>query len=162
MTIALSGSIAFDYLMTFPGRFKDHILPDRLDRLSLSFLVDSLERRRGGIAANIAYTLALLGEHPKVVGTVGEDFEGFRAWLESKGVDTSSIGRFRAVHRLLRHHRHDQLQIASFYTGAMASAGDLKLGEIEPLVAGRDLGQRPHGDAPPCRGMPDAGHPICL
>ena len=134
MTIALSGSIAFDYLMTFPGRFKDHILPDRLDRLSLSFLVDSLERRRGGIAANIAYTLALLGEHPKVVGTVGEDFNDFRAWLESKGVDTSTIrtipGQFTASFFVTTDTINSQ--IASFYTGAMASAGDLKLGEIKP------------------------------
>ncbi len=134
MTIALSGSIAFDYLMTFPGRFKDHILPDRLDRLSLSFLVDSLERRRGGIAANIAYTLALLGEHPQVVGTVGEDFEDFRVWLESKGVDTSSIrtipGQWTASFFVTTDTINSQ--IASFYTGAMSRAGELRLAELEP------------------------------
>jgi adenosine kinase len=134
MTIALSGSIAFDYLMTFPGRFKDHILPDRLDRLSLSFLVDSLERRRGGIAANIAYTLALLGEHPQVVGTVGEDFEDFRVWLESKGVDTASIrtipGQWTASFFVTTDTINSQ--IASFFTGAMSRAGELKIGELEP------------------------------
>jgi adenosine kinase len=134
MTIALSGSIAFDYLMTFPGRFKDHILPDRLERLSLSFLVDTLERRRGGIAANIAYTLALLGEHPSVVGTVGEDFEEYRAWLESKGVETSAI---RIIPDLLTASffvTTDTInaQIASFYAGAMARAGDLHLRELDP------------------------------
>jgi adenosine kinase len=74
MNIVLTGSIAFDYLMSFPGRFRDHILADRLDRLSLSFLVDSLIRRRGGIAATIAFTMALLGERPVVMATAGEYF----------------------------------------------------------------------------------------
>lgn len=134
MTIALSGSIAFDYLMTFPGRFRDHILPDHLDRLSLSFLVDTLERRRGGIAANIAFTLALLGERPRVVGTVGEDFGEYRAWLESSGVDTSAI---RVIPGLLTASffvTTDLInaQIASFYTGAMARAGEIRLAELEP------------------------------
>ncbi|MCJ7677097.1 MAG: carbohydrate kinase family protein [Anaerolineales bacterium] len=134
MTLALSGSIAYDYLMTFPGRFRDHILPERLDRLSLSFLVDSLERRRGGIATNIAYTLALLGERPLVVGTVGEDFDEYRAWLDSKGVDTSAIrtvpGLFTASFFVTTDTANSQ--IASFYTGAMARAGELRLGDLHP------------------------------
>jgi adenosine kinase len=88
MDILLTGSVAFDYLMTFPGLFKEQILPERLEKISLSFLVDSMSRQRGGIAPNIAYTMALLGEHPRVMATVGEDFEEYRQWLESKGVDT--------------------------------------------------------------------------
>ena len=72
MDILLTGSVAYDYLMTFPGRFQEHILPERLEAISLSFLVDSLVRRRGGIAPNIAYTLALLGGKPRVFATVGE------------------------------------------------------------------------------------------
>ncbi|MCK5633874.1 MAG: carbohydrate kinase family protein, partial [Anaerolineales bacterium] len=78
MKIVLTGSIAFDYLMTFPGRFSEHILPDRIEDISLSFLVDNLIHRPGGIAANIAYTLALLGERPLVMATVGPDFEEHR------------------------------------------------------------------------------------
>ena len=91
MYIVLTGSVAFDYLMTFPGYFKDHILPDKLDSISLSFLVDSFRKRRGGIAPNIAYTLALLGEQAHIMATVGEDFEEYRRWLESKGVDTTRM-----------------------------------------------------------------------
>jgi adenosine kinase len=134
MTIALSGSIAFDYLMTFPGRFRDHILADHLQRLSLSFLVDSLERRRGGIAANIAFTLALLGERPWVVGTVGEDFDDYRAWLESKGVETSAIRTIPGLMTASFFVTTDMInsQIASFYTGAMAHAGELHLRELDP------------------------------
>ena len=83
MAIVLTGSVAYDYLMTFPGYFREHILPDRLDTISLSFLVDSMVRQRGGIAPNIAYTLALLGEpRPMMMATVGEDFAEYRAWLE--------------------------------------------------------------------------------
>ena len=88
MSIVITGSVAFDYLMTFPGYFRENILPDKLDKISLSFLVDSMTRQRGGIAPNIAYTLALLGEKPMVFATAGEDFEEYRSWLESRGVDT--------------------------------------------------------------------------
>ncbi len=89
MNILLTGSVAYDYLMTFPGLFKEHVLPERLESISLSFLVDSMSRQRGGIAPNIAYTMALLGEKPRIMATVGEDFADYRAWLDSKGVDTS-------------------------------------------------------------------------
>ena len=89
MDILLSGSVAYDYLMTFPGQFREQILPERLSSISLSFLVDTMTRQRGGVAPNIAYTMALLGERPRVMATVGEDFDEYRAWLESKGVDTS-------------------------------------------------------------------------
>jgi adenosine kinase len=134
MNLLLTGSIAYDYLMSFPGRFLDHILPDQLDRLSLSFLVDSMVRRRGGIAANIAYTLALLGERPRVMASVGQDFEPDRRWLEEQGVDTSAI---RVISDLFTasffvNTDQTQAQIASFYPGAMARAGELHFHELDP------------------------------
>lgn len=132
MNIVLTGSIAYDYLMSFPGRFRDHILADRLDRLSLSFLVDSLIRRRGGIAANIAYTMALLGQRPTVMATAGEDFEEYRAWLDRHGVDTSAIhvvpGLFTASFFVTTDQAN--AQIASFYTGAMAKAAQLRFADL--------------------------------
>jgi len=132
MKLLITGSIAYDYIMTFPGHFKDHILPEHLDRLSLSFLVDSMIRRRGGIAANIAYTLGLLGEHPLVMASVGEDFGEYRAWLEENNVDTSAIktipGLFTASFFVTTD--RGNAQIASFYTGAMAHAKELRIADI--------------------------------
>jgi adenosine kinase len=132
MGIVLTGSIAYDYLMSFPGRFSDHLLPDRLDRVSLSFLVDTLVRQRGGVAANIAYTLALLGERPTVMATVGEDYQEDRLWLESQGVDTSAIRAIPGLFTASFFVNTDQVnaQIASFYTGAMARASDLHFGDL--------------------------------
>ena len=132
MSILCTGSIAYDYLMTFPGYFRDHIIPDQLDKLSLSFLVDQMVKRRGGTAPNIAYTLALLGDHPKVMGTVGEDFEEYRHWLESHGVDTTYVrtvrGKFTAS--FFQNTDLSNAQIASFYTGAMANAAEISLHEL--------------------------------
>jgi adenosine kinase len=115
--------------MSFPGYFKDHILPDRLDSISLSFLVDTMVRQRGGTAANIAYNLALLGGKPYLMGTVGEDFEDYRRWLESKGVDTSAVKVIEGVYTASFFANTDlsNAQIASFYTGAMAHASELSL-----------------------------------
>jgi adenosine kinase len=134
MNLVLSGSIAFDYLMTFPGRFQDHILPDQLDRLSLSFLVDHMVVQRGGIAANIAYTLGLLGERPRVMATVGEDFAEYRKWLEDHGVDTTSIKTIPGLFTASFFVNTDEInsQIASFYTGAMAKASELHFVDLEP------------------------------
>src|SRR5438132_12371510 len=89
MKIVVTGSIAFDYLMSFPGKFTEHFLPEHMNRVSLSFLVDSMVKRRGGCAPNIAYTLALLGERPLLMATAGEDFGEYRRWLEAAGIDTS-------------------------------------------------------------------------
>lgn len=134
MAIVLTGSVAFDYLMTFPGHFREQILPEKLASISLSFLVDNLTRQRGGIAPNIAYTLALLGDHPKVLATVGQDFEEYRSWLESKGVDTSYIKvipeKFTAS--FFENTDLDNNQIASFYTGAMADAGKVCIKGMQP------------------------------
>jgi adenosine kinase len=125
MDILITGSVAYDFLMTFPGLFKEQILPERLESISLSFLVDSMSRQRGGVAPNIAYTMALLGAHPRVMATVGEDFEEYRAWLESKGVDTSLMkvipGEFTASFFATTDQAN--AQIATFYPGAMGHAG---------------------------------------
>lgn len=124
MRILFTGSIAFDYLMTFPGYFKDHLLPDKLDCISVSFLVDSMTRQRGGVAPNIAYTHALLGGQAAIMGTVGEDFGEYRAWLEQHGVDCSAVkvipGTFTAS--FFANTDRANAQIASFYPGAMAYA----------------------------------------
>lgn len=132
MKIVLTGSIAFDYLMTFPGKFQDHILIEKLECISLSFLVETLVRRPGGNAANIAYNLALLGEHPTVMATVGEDFEAQRLWLEERGVDTSAIRTIPGVSTASFFVNTDQCnaQIASFFTGAMAYASELSFTQL--------------------------------
>ena len=132
MSIVCTGSIAYDYLMTFPGYFLDHFLPGRLDKISLSFLVDSMVRQRGGTGPNIAYTLALLGEQPLLVGTVGEDFTDYRVWLESKGVDTRFVreipGKYTAS--FFANTDLSNNQIATFYTGAMANAAEISMLEL--------------------------------
>jgi adenosine kinase len=127
MKLVVTGSIAYDYLMSFPGKFTEHFLPEHMNRVSLSFLVDTMDKRRGGCAPNIAYTLALLGERPLLMATAGEDFGEYRAWLEAAGVDTSLVkqipGKFCAS--FFCSTDADNNQIASFYTGAMADAGQL-------------------------------------
>jgi adenosine kinase len=133
MDILITGSVAYDYLMTFPGLFKEHLLAEHLEKISLSFLVETLVRRRGGIAPNIAYTLALLGGHPRVLATAGEDFADFRVWLEEQGVDTANIkvisGKYTASYFATTD--KSNAQVASFYPGAMAHAAELSLHEIE-------------------------------
>jgi adenosine kinase len=132
LDILLTGSVAYDYLMTFPGLFKEQILPERLESISLSFLVDSMSRQRGGVAPNIAYSMALLGTRPHVMATVGEDFEEYRAWLEAKGVDTSLMKVVPGVFTASFFATTDQAsaQIASFYPGAMGYAGSQSLKEL--------------------------------
>ena len=132
MDILITGSVAYDYLMTFPGLFKEQILPERLATISLSFLVDSMSKQRGGVAPNIAYTMALLGEKPRVMATVGEDFSDYRAWLESKGVDTTLMkvipGEFTAS--FFATTDRASAQIASFYPGAFGYANIQSLKEL--------------------------------
>ena len=134
MKIVITGSIAYDYLMSFPGRFRDAFVVDKLEKISLSFLVDSLRRQRGGTAPNIAYTMALLGDRPTIMATAGQDFGEYRAWLEAQGVDTSAIleidGEFCASFFVNTDEDHNQ--IASFYTGAMAHAGKLHFADCAP------------------------------
>ena len=134
MTIAVTGSMAYDYIMSFPGRFVDHILPDQLQILSVSFLVDSMRRERGGCGGNIAYNLALLGQRPLLMATVGQDAPEYVAWLRDQGVDTSGVlqlpDEFTASFFVSSD--QDNNQIASFYTGAMAKAGRLSFKDNKP------------------------------
>ncbi|GAB4530560.1 MAG: carbohydrate kinase family protein [Anaerolineae bacterium] len=134
MTIAVTGSMAYDYIMSFPGRFVDHILPDQLQILSVSFLVDSMRRERGGCGGNIAYNLALLGQHPLLMATVGQDAPEYVAWLRDHGVDTSGVlqlhDEFTASFFVSTD--QDNNQIASFYTGAMAKAGRISFKDNNP------------------------------
>ena len=127
MSIVVTGSIAFDYLMSFPGKFTEHFLPEHMSRVSLSFLVDTMDKRRGGCAPNIAYTLALLGETPRLMATAGQDFDDYRRWLEAAGVDTSLVAQVpdRFTASFFCSPDVDGNQIASFYTGAMANAAEL-------------------------------------
>lgn len=127
MKIVVTGSIAYDYLMSFPGKFTDVLLADQLHNVSLSFLVDSMKRQRGGTAPNIAYTLALLGGRPTVMATAGQDFTEYRQWLEDQGVNTSAIVEIEDDYcaSFFVNTDQDQNQIASFYTGAMAHARHL-------------------------------------
>jgi adenosine kinase len=132
MKLIVTGSIAFDYLMQFPGKFTEHILAEHLQRVSLSFLVDSMDKRRGGCAPNIAYTLALLGERPYLVATAGQDFREYDEWLQAAGVDTSHVrhvpDKFTASFFCSTDIENNQ--IASFYIGAMANASELSLRTI--------------------------------
>ena len=132
MNVVVTGSIAFDYIMSFPGRFREHILPDQLDNLSLSFLVDSMKKQRGGCAANIAYNLALLGERPLLMATAGQDFGEYRKWLEQHGVDTSAVREYpdEFTSSFFVSTDLDQKQIASFYMGAMGRASELSFRQM--------------------------------
>jgi adenosine kinase len=132
--IAVTGSIASDHLMHFPGRFADLLVADQLDRMSLSFLVDDLAIKRGGSAANIAFALGVLGQSPLLVGAVGSDFGEYRTWLEGHGVDCSTVLVCDDVHtaRFVCTTDDDMRQIASFYSGAMARSSQIKLGPLVP------------------------------
>lgn len=141
MRIATTGSIATDHLMTFPGKFSDQFVPDQLDKISLSFLVDQLEIRRGGVAANISFGLGSLGMNPILVGAVGTDFEEYRAWLERHGVDTKAIHVSQTKHtsRFVCTTDETQAQIGSFYAGAMEEARDIELQTVVDRVGPLDL-----------------------
>jgi adenosine kinase len=135
MRLVVTGSIAFDYLMSFPGKFTEHFLPEHMHRVSLSFLVDSMDKRRGGCAPNIAYTLALLGERPMVMATAGQDIGDYKSWMEAAGIDTTFIkvvpDKFTASFFCSTDQANNQ--IASFYTGAMSNAGELSFRTIPEL-----------------------------
>ena len=133
MSTIVTGSIAYDYLMSFPGKFTEHFLPEHMNRVSLSFLVDSMDKRRGGCAPNIAYTLALLGERPRLMATAGQDFDDYRRWLEAAGIDTSLVKQVADKFTASFFCSTDTAsnQIASFYTGAMANAGELSFRTVD-------------------------------
>ncbi len=130
--IVISGSIAYDYLMRFPGRFTEYLIPDQLHQVSLSFLVDEMTKHWGGVAANIAFTMALLGMKPKLMGTVGRDFGDYRLWLEGVGVDCSTVSELTDVFTasFFVNTDLDNNQIASFYGGAMNYARNFRLEHV--------------------------------
>jgi adenosine kinase len=145
--IAISGSIATDHLMHFPGRFAEQLVAEQLHRLSLSFLADDLVVRRGGIGANIAFGLGVLGVNPVLVGAVGADFADYRSWLERHGVDTSAVHVSELAHtaRFVCTTDQDLCQIATFYAGAMAEARNIELlpiaeraGDLELILISPD------------------------
>ncbi|MBR8744398.1 carbohydrate kinase family protein [Nocardiopsis sp. MG754419] len=141
MRIAVAGSIATDHLMTFEGRFAEQIIPEQIQQMSLSFLIDELDVRRGGVAANICFGLGGFGLSPILVGAAGQDFEEYRSWLERHGVDTSSvhISELRHTARFVCTTDRDQNQIASFYAGAMAEARNIEIQPIAERLGGLDL-----------------------
>jgi len=134
--IAVTGSIATDHLMHFPGKFADQLVVEQLDRISLSFLVDDLAIRRGGSGANIAFGLGVLGRAPLLVGAVGGDFAEYRAWLVAHGVDCSAVRVFADVHtaRFVCTTDDDMRQIGSFYTGAMAHSREIAMAPLRDRV----------------------------
>src|SRR5690242_10443493 len=136
--IVVTGSIATDHLMHFPGRFAEQLLPDQLHKVSLSFLVDDLVVRRGGVAANIAFGMAQLGLRPVLVGAVGNDFADYRSWLERHGVDCTGVHVSEVAHtaRFVCTTDEDMCQIASFYAGAMAEARNIELRPIAERFGG--------------------------
>ncbi|MFB9236204.1 carbohydrate kinase family protein [Plantactinospora siamensis] len=141
MKIAVSGSIATDHLMSFPGRFTDQLIADQLHKVSLSFLVDDLVLRRGGVAANICFGLAQLGLRPVLLGAVGADFADYRSWLERHGVDCDSVHVSEIAHtsRFVCTTDTDMNQIASFYAGAMSESRNIELAPVAARVGGLDL-----------------------
>jgi adenosine kinase len=141
MKIAVTGSIATDHLMHFPGRFAESLIADQLHKVSLSFLVDDLVVRRGGVASNIAYGMGKLGLNPILVGAVGADFADYRSWLERHGVDCDSVHVSEVAHtaRFVCTTDDDLNQIASFYAGAMAEARNIELAPVDERAGGLDL-----------------------
>ncbi|MDH6135450.1 adenosine kinase [Kitasatospora sp. MAA4] len=141
MRIAVTGSIATDHLMNFPGRFTEQLITDQLDKVSLSFLVDDLEVRRGGVAANIAFGLGSLGLDPLLVGAVGSDFAEYRSWLTEHGVNTDEVhvSALRQTARFMCTTDEDMNQIASFYAGAMSEAREISLHQVVEHAGPLDL-----------------------
>jgi adenosine kinase len=140
VSLLVTGSIATDHLMSFGGRFSDSLVVDQLDKLSVSFLVDDLQVRRGGCAANISFGLGSLGLRPVLVGAVGEDFADYRSWLERHNVDCDSIHVSETKHtaRFVCTNDATMAQFASFYAGAMSEAREIELKPVAERVGGVD------------------------
>jgi adenosine kinase len=132
MRIAVTGSIATDHLMMFSGKFTDTLIAEKLDKVSLSFLVEDLQVRRGGVAGNIAFGLGCLGLTPLLVGSVGPDFAEYRAWLETHGVDTDGVRTSATQHtaRFVATNDTEGNQIASFYPGAMSEDSEIDIAAL--------------------------------
>jgi adenosine kinase len=141
VTIAVTGSIATDHLMRFPGRFADQLLADHLQKVSLSFLVDDLVIHRGGVAGNMAYAIGILGGSPTLVGAVGSDFDDYRNWLTAHGVDCGSVLVSETAYtaRFVCTTDEDMAQLASFYPGAMSESRNIKLADVVARVGAPEL-----------------------
>jgi adenosine kinase len=141
VTIAVTGSIATDHLMRFPGRFSEQLLADHLQKVSLSFLVDDLVVHRGGVAGNMAFAIGALGGDVALVGAAGQDFDDYQHWLESVGVDCDSvlISETAYTARFVCTSDEDMAQIASFYPGAMSQARDISLADVVSRIGTPEL-----------------------
>jgi adenosine kinase len=141
VTIAVTGSIATDHLMRFPGRFSEQLLPEHLQKVSLSFLVDDLVVHRGGVAGNMAYAIGVLGGRPLLIGAAGVDFTDYREWLEAAGVDCGHVLISDTVHtaRFVCTTDQDMAQLASFYPGAMSQARNIRLADVVAAAGRPDL-----------------------
>ncbi|MGE2817398.1 carbohydrate kinase family protein [Mycobacterium heidelbergense] len=141
MTIAVTGSIATDNLMRFPGRFSEQLLPEHLQKVSLSFLVDDLVIHRGGVAGNIAYAIGVLGGDVALIGAAGDDFGDYRDWLRGHGVNCDHVLISETAHtaRFVCTTDIDMAQIASFYPGAMSEARNIKLADVVSGIGTPDL-----------------------
>ena len=141
MTIAVTGSIATDHLMRFPGRFSEQLLAEHLQKVSLSFLVDDLVVHRGGVAGNMAYAIGVLGGSAVLVGAAGVDFTDYREWLQAAGVDCSGVLVSDTQHtaRFVCTTDVDMAQIASFYPGAMSQARNIRIADIVAETGTPDL-----------------------
>jgi adenosine kinase len=141
VTIAVTGSIATDHLMRFPGRFSEQLLAEHLQKVSLSFLVDDLVVHRGGVAGNMAYAIGVLGGRPLLVGAAGVDFTDYREWLEAAGVDCDHVLISDTQHtaRFVCTTDVDMAQIASFYPGAMSQARNISLADLVDTSGAPDL-----------------------
>lgn len=141
MPVLVTGSIATDHLMTFPGKFTEQFVEGQMENVSLSFLVDDLVQHRGGAGANMAYGMGLLGLAPVLVGAVGNDFADYEAWLGRHGVDTASVHWSELKHtaRFVCTTDAANNQIASFYSGAMAEASQIELAPVAHRVGEPDL-----------------------
>ncbi|QDQ97907.1 carbohydrate kinase family protein [Tomitella fengzijianii] len=127
MTIVVTGSLATDHLMRFPGKFSEQLLSEHLAQVSLSFLVDDLVVRKGGVGGNIAFAMGALGGRPLLAAAAGVDFAEYRAWLEEHGVDCSGVLVSQEAHtaRFVCTTDTEMAQIASFYPGAMSRAREI-------------------------------------
>jgi len=141
VTIAVTGSIATDHLMRFPGKFSEQLLPDHLQKVSLSFLVDDLVMHRGGVAGNMAFAIGVLGGQVALVGAVGQDFDDYRSWLEGVGVDTENVLVSDSAYtaRFVCTTDEAMAQIASFYPGAMSEARNIVLADVVKRLGTPDL-----------------------
>ncbi|MEG2172100.1 MAG: carbohydrate kinase family protein [Desulfovibrionaceae bacterium] len=136
MSIYVSGSLAYDRIMTFPGKFQDHILPEKLHILNVSFMVDRMEEKRGGCAGNIAYTLALLGEKPILLAAGGRDFANYAEFLTGLGLTLEGIRLTEDVFTATCNITTDfqSNQITGFHPGAMTLGSEYTFPNLDPAA----------------------------